>query len=85
LESKWRWNVADLGFAGSQWKTIARLLTPYEGYDYILNINVGGNSQVIGTPLVFPDDKWAMQFTIVTLPGEFPWGLDIEPGWTGGN
>lgn len=76
-------NVADLGFVRSQWKTISRLLVPVEGYDYILNIDLNANHQVIGTPLVFEDDKWAMQFTIVPVTGDFPWGWSIEPGWTG--
>lgn len=78
MESSWRQNVPDLGFAG-RYRLIARLLVPVEGYEYAVQTYEGQPAIVVGTPTDF-GEVYGMAFTILGLSDlKFPWGLPVFP------
>lgn len=79
MESNWRWNVFNVGLAGSDFLLVARRPPPivFEGYGWLKN---EGYWQIVRLSLV--PGQVPVEIGYYTFePGEvhFPWILDVEP------
>jgi hypothetical protein len=92
LESDWRWNVEELGFAYgyfhipgygmSRWKYAAEYNVPfiYNGlaYTWLLGLEIGGG-------LVLPvlarrfAGTWYAVYGPLSWPGRYPWAQNVKP------
>jgi len=79
LESKWRYNIADLGLNGYRYSMCARLLSGGEGYDYVGRIAEDSLAYNLFS-LLFVGDEIHVTFAIRPKSGmPFPYGHDVEP------
>lgn len=79
MESKWRYNVADLGLVGRGIAWLARLHEPVDGYWYVAKRADTDEAYQLGTPVIF-DELLLWQATIRPAMGKtFPYGYEVEP------
>ena len=79
MESKWQWNISDLGFWGSQYnfQLIARVLPPLGGFVGKFGPPLNMGSRFLIT--VLPTGLQTIQPIGAALSGHFPYGLAVEP------
>lgn len=79
MESNWRFNVADAGWAFSGMDLYARLLHPFSVFQNVYKNAPGGASKSLGTDLVFPDGSMQIATFHISTPLNFPYGIEVYP------
>lgn len=79
MESKWRLNVAEMGWSEGPFELIARLLGDYDPPRYVVK-----NTGTIPPGVVvrfFDFESGQMSWTNLSgqMAGSFPYGLPVEP------
>lgn len=79
MESNWRYNVADLGWADSDFVLIARLPDP-NPFGYYVWKRVGPMAGIyIGYTAFTLDDEMIPVLGLISLTAHFPAGINVMP------
>lgn len=79
MESSWRFNVADNGWAYSEMDLYARLLHPFSVFQIVFKNPPGGAVKSVGYEVIFPDGSLHLATFHIDTPLNFPYGLEVLP------